>query len=163
MRDSSRIAFIIALLLCIGQAVYYYPLLPDRVASHFGISGLPDAWSNKGWFVGTYLFTVASTSILFFGMVPMLKRIPDTFISLPNKGYWLSPEHREGTLKLLSRQFLWFGTATLLLLLDIFHQSFNVHLGNARGLEHPVASMVIYIAFTIIWGISLIATYKRLP
>jgi hypothetical protein len=28
---------------CFLQAAYYYPLLPERVPSHFGASGIPDA------------------------------------------------------------------------------------------------------------------------
>ncbi len=163
MRNISRILFIVALLLCIAQAVYYYPLLPDRVASHFGASGRPDAWSSKDAFVKIYLIVVAFVAVLFSGIGSLLGRTPASLINLPNKDYWLSPERAEETIALLSRQFLWFGSATLLLLLDIFHQSFRVHLGKAQSLEHPVASLVVYVGFTVIWSILLIAKFMRRP
>lgn len=161
MRTIPRIVFIIALLLCIGHAAYYYPLLPDRVASHFGASGQPDAWSDKRSFVKVYLIAVGLVAVLFSGMGPLLRRVPVSLINMPNKDYWLSPERRQKTIDRLSGQFLWPGSATLLLLLDIFHQSFRVHLGKAPALEHPVASIVVYVVFIVIWNIGLIAKFKR--
>ncbi len=161
MPNLSRNVFIIAVLLCLGHAAYYYPLLPDRVASHFGPSGRPDAWSSKDAFVAIYLFAVAVIAVVFSGIGLLLRRTPATLINLPNRDYWLSPERSSGTIAFLSRQFLWFGSATLLLMLDIFHQAFMVHLGRARGLEHPVVSLVIYVAFTAIWSIRLIGRFAR--
>jgi uncharacterized membrane protein len=163
MRKTSLIVFVILLLLCIAQVAYYYPLLPDRVASHFGASGRPDAWSSKETFVTIYLIVVAFIAVLFPGIGLVLRKIPTSLINLPNKDYWLLPERREETIAVLSRQFLWFGSATLLLLLDIFHQSFRVHLGQAQGLEHPVSSIVAYVAFSVFWSIGLIVKFMRKP
>jgi uncharacterized membrane protein len=161
MTNLPRAVFIIALLLCLAHAAYYYPLLPDRVASHFNASGRPDAWSDKGVFVKIYLFAVALVAIMFSGIGPALRRTPDSLINLPHKDYWLSPGRRQETLDTLSRQFLWFGSATLLLLLDIFHQSFRVHLGKTPGLEHPLASIGVYVAFSVLWTVALIRKFKR--
>ena len=161
MRKISLIVFIILLLLSIAHVVYYYPLLPDRVASHFGASGRPDAWSSKETFVKIYLIVVALIAALFPGIGLILRKTPTTMINLPNKDYWLSPERKQETIDVLSRQFLWFGSATLLLLLDIFHQSFRVHLGQAKTLEHPVASIVVYVLFATLWSIALIAKFLR--
>ena len=35
--------------LCIAQAWSYFPLLPARVASHFGASGAPNGWLICLW------------------------------------------------------------------------------------------------------------------
>ena len=161
MTNLSRTVFIIVLLLCLGHAAYYYPLLPDRVASHFGPSGRPDAWSSKDTFVSIYLFAVAVIAVLFSGIGFMLRRTPASLINLPNRDYWLSPGRSDETIGLLSRQFLWFGSATLLLMLDIFNQSFQVHLGRAQTLGHPVASIVVYILFSVLWSTWLIAKFRR--
>lgn len=163
MRTISLLIFIILLALCIAQAVYYYPLLPDRVASHFGATGQPDAWSSKETFVKIYLVAVTGIAILFPSIGLMLRKIPPSLINLPNKDYWLSPERSQRTINVLSRQFLWFGSATLLLLLDIFHQSFKVHLGKVSALEHPVASIAAYVVFTVLWSIFLIVKFLRRP
>jgi uncharacterized membrane protein len=163
MRKISLLVFIILLALCLAHAAYYYPLLPDRVASHFGASGKPDAWSGKGSIVKIYVIVVAFIAVLFPGIGFILRKTPTSMINLPNKDYWLSPERKQETIDVLSRQFLWFGSATLLLLLDIFHQSFRVHLGQAQTLEHPLASIVGYVLFTTLWSIALIAKFMRKP
>ena len=163
MRNISLLVFIILLALCIAHAVYYYPLLPDRVASHFGASGQPDAWSDKETFMKIYLAVVAVLAILFPGIGFVLRKTPSSLINLPNKDYWLSSERSQETINVLSRQFLWFGSATLLLLLDIFHQSFKVHLGEAQALEHPVASIVAYVVFAVLWSVGLIIKFMRRP
>jgi uncharacterized membrane protein len=163
MRNISLIVFILLLLLCIGHAMYYYPLLPDRVASHFGASGRPDAWSSKESFVKIYLIVVAVIALLFPGIGLILRKTPTSMMNLPNKDYWLSPERKDETIAILYRQFLWFGSATLLLLLDIFHQSFRVHLGKAQALDHPIASIVVYVVFTTFWSIGLIMKFKLKP
>lgn len=163
MRNISLIVFILLLLLCIGHAMYYYPLLPDRVASHFGASGRPDAWSSKESFVKIYLIVVAVIALLFPGIGLILRKTPASMMNLTNKDYWLSPERKDETIAILYRQFLWFGSATLLLLLDIFHQSFRVHLGKAQALDHPIASIVVYVVFTTFWSIGLIMKFKLKP
>jgi len=163
MRKISLIVFFTLLLLCIAHAVYYYPLLPDRVASHFGASGRPDAWSSKESFVKIYLIVVAFIAVLFPGIGIIVRKIPANLMNLPNKDYWLSPERKQETVAVLSRQFLWFGSATLLLMLDIFHQSFRVHLGKAQALDHPWISIVVYVVFTTFWSIALIAKFMRKP
>jgi len=163
MRNISLIVFILILLLCLGQAAYYYPLLPDRVASHFGASGRPDAWSSKESFVKIYLIVVAFIAVLFPGIGIIVRKIPANLMNLPNKDYWLSPERKQETVAVLSRQFLWFGSATLLLLLDMMHQTFRVHLGKAQALEHPWTSIVAYVVFTTAWSIGLIVKFARKP
>jgi uncharacterized membrane protein len=161
MRRLSFQVFIIILILCLGQAAYYYPLLPGRVASHFGASGLPDAWSSREAFIRMYLIVMALIVAAFPGIGFLLRKTPTSLINLPNKDYWLAPERREETIEYLANQFLWFGSATLLLLFDIFHQSFMVQLGRAQGLAHPVVSLVAYIGFAVLWSIALIRRFSR--
>ena len=163
MRNLSRSIFITIVFLCIVQAVYYYPLLPDRVASHFGPSGRPDAWSGKESFVMIYLLVVAFIASLFPVMGFVLRKTPSTLINLPNRTYWLAPERRQETIDVISRQALWFGSATLLLMLDIFHQSFKIHLGQAQALQHPVLSIALYIGFCVSWSVGLLVKFIRRP
>jgi hypothetical protein len=109
------------------------------------------------------LSVVAFIAVLFPGIGLILSKTPAALINLPNKSYWLSPERKQETIAVLSRQFLWFGTATLLLLLDMMHQTFKVHLGKAQALEHPWISIVVYVAFSVLWSIGLIVKFARKP
>ena len=135
-RKTSLTVFFVLCLLCVVQAAYYYPLLPERIASHFGPSGRPDAWSAKASFITFYLIIVAILFLLFPTISFAVSKIPVSFINLPNKEYWLSPARKQQTIEYLSYSFLWFASATMLLLLDIMHQIFQVqNILNARKQE----------------------------
>ena len=104
---------------------------------------------------------VAFMAVLFPGIVALLPKLPNKLINLQNKDYWLSPERRNDTFAFLSRWFLWFGSATFLLLLDGYHQALRVNMGSASALEHPLTSIVVYLVFTVLWIGGLIAKFMR--
>lgn len=160
----NRIAIVVFLLLsatCIVHGLYYYPRLPDVVASHFGAGGRPDAWSGKGTFIAVYLVSVSMNVIIFLGIVFGIQRMPDSMLNLPHKEYWLAEERRQETFQFFTQYFIWFGIATSLLLLDIFHQTFMVHLGNASSLKHPWLSMGLYLGFSFAWCIGLFLRFFK--
>jgi uncharacterized membrane protein len=148
-------------ILCVAQVAYYYPLLPETVASHFNRAGQPDAWSSKATFVRIYLAASGLVAVLFLVGSFAMSKIPVSLINLPNKDYWLSEERRQDTFAFLTRYLLWFASATLLLLLDIFHQAFQVHLAKANSLSHPVLSLGLYIGFSVTWSIGLFVKFGK--
>ena len=140
---------------------YYYPQLPDRLPSHFGFTGQPDAWSTKSSFIMVLCSIMAVTVIVFLGLAFVMPLIPTSLINLPNKDYWLSQERRQRTFDILSSSMLWFGAATLLYLLDMARQSFQVALGKERALPHPMGSLGLYLVFTAAWVLWLLAKFRR--
>jgi uncharacterized membrane protein len=161
IRRISLIVFLVLCVLCVAQAAYYYPLLPEKVASHFGLSGQPDAWSTKTSFITIYLIVTGFLMLVFLGISFGMSKINVSLINLPNKDYWLSPERKQQTFDFMFIYFLWLASATLLLLLDMFHQTFQVHLGKANTLSHPTLSLGLYIAFTVLWSIGLIIKFGQ--
>lgn len=157
-RTTAIVVFVIISLACVAHALWYYPRLPEQVAHHFGATGEPDAWGHKTQFLVVYLVTVGVMVVTFLGLGLALPKIPNSAINLPNKDYWLAPERRQQTLDYMLPWFLWLGSLTMLLLLDIFHQSFQVHLGKATKLNHFWITMGAYLAVTTAW---CIAIYRR--
>lgn len=147
--------------LCLGHALYYYPRLPDRVASHFGASGAPNGWMGKGVFVGFYVGLIALLGFLLAKTAGGLAGMADSRVNIPNKEYWLAPERREESLGFISRHFYWFGAATFALVLDFMHQAFRVNLGQAAGLERPFLSLGCYLVVTAAWIAGLYARFRR--
>lgn len=144
---------------CVWHALSYYHLLPETVAHHFGASGQPDAWGSKTSFLAIYLFVVALMAAMFFAINLALPNIPYALINLPNKEFWLAPERRQQTMDSMIAAFFWFGSITLILLLDIFHQSFQVHLGKATGLEHAWLSLGLYLIVSLLWCVAAFAKF----
>lgn len=163
--NSRRTAFTVFLLiwaLCTAHALYYYPKLPDRVAQHFGSSGEPDAWGSKMEFVIIYMATVFFTAGIFLGIGLALPKIPNWAINIPNKDYWLSsPQRRKQTFDSMVPQLLWIGSLTLVYMLDIFHQAFQVQLGRAASLDHGLISTVVYLGLIIIWSVALVRQFSK--
>ena len=157
-RTSATIVFVILCAACVAHALYYYPLLPEKVATHFGPSGRPDAWGGKMQFFIVYLVTVGVMAAIFLGLGLFLTKFPDDAFTLPNKDYWLAPERRRETLAYIFSCSLWLGSLTIVLLFDLAHQSFQVHLGKATRLDHFWISMGIYLTIVTMW---CIATYRK--
>ncbi len=148
-------------LLCIYQAWHYYPQLPERVASHFGPHGHPDSWTTKKSFIRFYLLFIAGITV-FFSLIGLLtEKVPASLMNMPNKEYWMAPERRQSTLDLLASSFFWFASATMILLLDMFYQTFQVQLGRTKILTHPVLSLGIYISFSVILTLLLLIGFFR--
>jgi uncharacterized membrane protein len=152
-------SFIILCALCVVQVAYYYPLLPETVPSHFGASGRPDAWSSKNFFVIFYLSVIAVISVLFLSLSFILSCMPVSLINMPHKEFWLAPERKEKTLTFLSQYLLLFALFTVLLLFDIFNQSFQVALGKAQALTHPLASILVYLSLILLWIICMFVKF----
>ena len=146
---------------CLAHSLYYYSLLPDQVAHHFGISGEPDAWGSKTTSLISHVAIVAFMAVTFLGICFAMARMPDSMINLPNKDYWLAPEHRQQTMHCLQSRMLWMGSLTIILLIDTFHQSYQVALGNATRLGHFWLTLGAYLALTTVWCVALLRRFRK--
>jgi uncharacterized membrane protein len=146
-----------------AHMAYYYPLLPDKMASHFGPSGKADGWMSKVSFMIFYLVLVTVFSLMWAGMGWLLQKTPNDMINLPNKEYWLAPERREQTIARMSRQLATFGIATIAFLIATMHTTF---LANLRGEGQLGPLFFVYfigfMLFTTIWTVQMIRE-SRVP
>ncbi len=146
---------------CVFHALHYLPLLPERSATHFGVSGEPDRWGGRSELVIVYLGTVVLMAALFLAIPLAMGRLPGSVINLLNRDYWLAPERREETLEWLSTSMILMGCAVLMLMMDIFHQTFMVNLGEADGLPHPLLSICAFFGGVVIWCAVLLTRFRR--
>jgi uncharacterized membrane protein len=134
------------------QMTHYYPLLPERLAVHFGASGETNGWSSKGEFM--VLFGAMEAFFVLFGLAfaVMLDRIPLALINTPHKDYWFSPERQEESRAFLRDQILWIETATLGFLVAIAQLLFKENLGSALP-RLPGSFWCVLVAFVavILW------------
>lgn len=161
MNKLPSIAFFGAALLCAAQAFHYSPLLPERIASHFGPGGTADGWMSSAFFIRLNLGVVLFLTFTLYTASARMRSVDPQTIKLPNKDYWLAPERRGETVEFLSGYFLWFGAATLLLMLDIFRQVFQYNLFLTRELDHPRVSLGVYVAFALLWIAGLQVRFRR--
>ncbi len=67
-----------------------YPQLPDRVASHFDLSGKADGWSTKQGLLRAYLGIIGLVALTILGGAFGVSKLPVSVINLPNRELWLS-------------------------------------------------------------------------
>jgi uncharacterized membrane protein len=155
-----RRLFWILLAVAAVQAAYFYPQLPAEVVSRFGTEGEPLHTMSKSGFTLLHLGIIAVIAAL-FGGVPM-DQVPDAFIHIPRKEFWLSAEHREESVRILQDEVFVICNATLLLLTVIFHWVLQANL-----LEDPklVPSFTwvplgLYVAYTLVWTLRLVRRFQ---
>jgi hypothetical protein len=147
--------------LFVGHAIYHYFILPEQVATHFRFSGEPDAWGPKTVFFLWYFIITGFCIAMFVVVNRALRPGHLSWLNIPEKEYWLSPERIHDTLKYVRSGILLFGSGTLLFVLDFVNQSFQVSLGNASKLDHPLTTFATYLFFCVLWVISLYRRFSR--
>ena len=149
--------FLLVLIGSVGHALYYWDLMPEPTAAT-GSETPSETWSKSHWLVG-YLRTIAIVAVLFFGFGFGARWMPEWAFSFDTE-YWLAPERREETLASLCQYILWFGTATIVLLVDRFHHSAQVHLGKAEGQGHFWIAVGAYVLFMAVGLLRLLVRFN---
>jgi len=109
-----HVVFFAIVLATIAQCVHDFPLLPDRLASHFSASGMPNGWMTKSQFLLVYGLVLLPALAIEFWISSRIANKPDAKLNLPNKEYWLAPERRAETLAYFDSFFAWYGCVFLL-------------------------------------------------
>lgn len=161
--SSTRIANIFFFAIVFGaivQCISVFPTLPDRLASHFGPSGVPNGWMTKPQFLTVYALSLLPALAVEFWVARRIAKTPEARIHLPNKEFWLAPERREETLGYFQSFFAWYGCALLLLLVYVMGLALRANLDPSPRLPTgpTITAIIAFVAYNI--G-SVIAVYRR--
>lgn len=137
------------------QLVHDFPLLPERVASHFGASGAANGWMTKSQFLMTYAAILLPALFLEFWLQRSIAATPEKKLNLPNKEYWLSPERRAGTFAYFESFFAWYGCAFLLL--EVFAMGMAMRANFQSPPRMPTAPIVSAIAAFLLFTVASVA------
>lgn len=161
-----RAASIYLLLVALAalQVAYYYPRLPNVVASHFNEKGVADDWMSRKAFAACSLGTIVFVAALLLGIDVLQRRIPVSWMNMPHKDYWLAPERREETYRTLSTFMVWFGCAVLLTIIGVFQLALEANLRADKRLSNQMWILLGgYLVFTLLWAVQFYRRFKSLP
>ena len=154
-----RILFFGIVLAAIAQCVHDFPLLPDRLASHFGASGMANGWMTKPQFFITYAVVLLPALIVEFWAHRRVAKTPDAKLRLPNKEYWLAPEHRAETFAYFESFFAWFGCAFLLV--EVFAMGLAMRANFETPPLLPTGPIVSVIAGFVLFNVAAVIAMLR--
>lgn len=145
------------------QAVFFYPQVPDTMATHFCGAGHANGWSSKLVFFGVMFGMIALMGMVFLLFPKSFSRIPHSMISLPYRDYWLSEERRVETMRFIDDQMSWFGVVTLLLIMATMQFTIEANLSPCPAL--PGQFMWVfwaYMGFTAVWTVHFVLHFARI-
>jgi uncharacterized membrane protein len=161
-RQIPRIIFFSIVLIALSQCIIDYPLLPSRLASHFGASGLPNGWMTKQAFFIVYLVMICLATVIEFYAARSIGRSPSR-INLPHKEYWLAPERRAETFSYFEKSFAWYGCLFLLIEVLAMGLAIQANLNPPPRLATgPILAMVfVFLTFNIAFVVQLIRRFSK--
>ena len=160
-----RLVFFLMLALGLLQWAHVYPQLPDTIAAHFAANGTPNGYQPKQAFFMLMFVILGLSAFVAFITPRILANKPPDRINLPNKAYWLSPEHREETVRYFHAQMGWFGCAILFVLLYGTSLAINANLSPSHRFDsnNMFNVMAGFILFCLLWCIVFVRHFMKVP
>jgi uncharacterized membrane protein len=166
MNSPSKALYVCGLLifLALVHMVHYYPLLPDRVADHFGFSGEANGWSPKSEFVIVYAALMLFMAVVFVGLAFLMPKFPPRTLNMTNKDYWLALERRAETYRFVTSQIIWFGNLTMAFIIATMHMTISFNLG--KSVRLGIGFWVLlggYLVLITVLSIMMIRRFAKTP
>jgi uncharacterized membrane protein len=134
------------------QVMYYYPQMPEVVASHFDGHGAPNGWSSRNVFFAIYLSMIALLVGIFIFVPRWSERRISFSLKIPNRDYWLAPDKLEQTRAFFQRQMIVMGVVHLLLAIFVVQLAILANLGQEARLHSGIGwALGLYLLFIIAW------------
>ena len=159
-----KLQFIFSALICVAivQSIYYFPHLPEVMASHFDGLGDPNGWSSKAVFFGIYAGVLVLTIIIFAVIPNKFLHRSKTWLNLPDKEYWLAPERKHQTVAFIRSHLMYFGVVNVLLAIYVVQLVILANFNEQPRLSHTVVwALMIYFAYVAIWLIRFFIRFRR--
>ena len=165
MREKLPYFVIATALVCtVILAAWFWPRLPQQVATHFDAAGQPDGWMSRLGFVAMMLGIQFGTAAFFIAIGWCSWYLPESMLNIPNREYWLAEERRAETLADSNRLLAWVAAATSMFMLLLFFMTFQANV-DGRGLNSVAfwIAITVYLFFVIGGALVHVRKYHRVP
>ena len=154
--------FFALIALAIAQIMFYYPRMPNVVASHFDGLGAPNDWSGRNGFFGIYIAMLVLLILVFIYSPRWSEKRARFGMKIPNREFWLAPERADQTRQFFRRQMLLMGVAHLSLAIFTVQLVIEANFDQAPRLHHSIAwALGIYFFFLIGWLVHFFLYFRK--
>lgn len=158
--NGKRALIFVSAIFFLGQLGFYYPQLPEQVASHFNHLGEPDGWMSK---INFMIFEVVLLGFIvgLFALIAFsFEKTPVGLLNLPNKDYWLAPERRAETFRVLKDTLAVMQIALLAMFISINQMVFRANIEQTNLSNASWLVIGAFVAFTFFWIYKLNRKFK---
>jgi uncharacterized membrane protein len=164
MRRPPWIAFALALLFAIFYFSNTVASLPPLVASHFDAAGHPNAHMTREFYT-KFIFAMGVGFPI--AMVALLTVIYSkaSDMKLPNRDYWLAPEHIAQTRSMLVAHGVWFGCLMVAMVCYVHWLELGAHRSAPPQLSNQMfmGGLFVFMALAAGWILALLRAFRRPP
>jgi uncharacterized membrane protein len=154
--------FVALVALAVVQIVYYYPQMPETVASHFDGPGAANDWSSKTGFFGLYALILLMLIGIFVYLPGWSEMRAGFGMRLPRRDYWLAPERIEQTRLFMRRQMMQMGIVHLCLAIYAIQLTILANFEQPPRLHPSIGwALGLYFVFLAGWLIHYYLHFKR--
>lgn len=157
------VSYFFVLTVAITHSAYYYPYLPEQMASHFGTGGSANSWSTRPAYFLLESVLVIIVFAAFIGLPLFMRRFRIERINIPNREYWMAPERRGIVFEIIGSWFCWFAVIHLAFVIVVNQIVFNANLYTNGRLDSSALIFVLalFLGFVIIWLLLFFLKFKR--
>jgi len=136
--------------------------LPERIPTHFGAGGVPNAWMTRGGYTAFMLAFAVGLPLMIVALIGGLPRLFPRQVNLPNREHWLAPERREASLAFLGRHACWLGCIMVLMAAGVHGLIVRASGATPPRLEQGLF-LVMLGGFVVATGLWIVAIFRRFP
>jgi uncharacterized membrane protein len=158
----SWLLFIALLILAAAFILGTASELPLNVASHFDASGRPNGFMTRSGYTRFMLcFALGVPALMAVVLTTVYSRASE--LRLPNRDYWMAPQHIDRTRALLMAHGVWFASLLVILaclmhrLMLMAHRAQPPHLPGGQF----AAVMFAFVLATAAWIGALLFVFRR--
>jgi hypothetical protein len=137
--------------------------LPAQVASHFGRTDQPNAWTPRDTYVAIMVGAATLLPLFLVTLITWLPRVFPGAVNIPNRDYWLAPERRQHLLSILA-DFGWaFGCLLTLFIVGVHWVVVAANTSAPTQLpDRPFQALIAaFIAAMCVWTVALCLRFRR--
>ena len=157
-----RRTFLALIALAVTQIIYYYPRMPEVVASHFDGLGAPNDWSGKNGFFGLYAAILVMLVVIFIFVPGWSEKRRHFAMKIPNRDYWLAPERLAQTRAFFRHQMMIMGVIHVGLAIYAIQLAILANLTEQPRLHPGIGwALTLYFVILIAWLIHFYWHFRK--
>jgi uncharacterized membrane protein len=160
-----RFLYAFLALVCLLMMAYYYPQMPQRMASHFAGDGRANGWQSRDAFFVLMLLVTSTSAIVGFLAPRQIAARSNARINLPHRDYWLAPGRRAETMRFISSTMAWFACGILFVLISGTFLALRANLAPEHRFDSEAMLVVLGGFFLGLLGllVRLVRHFRNVP